>query len=111
MPDGLAAGAARYPNVFRPLRIAGVELRNRIFVPAHTTNFGEDNLPSDRHLAYHRARAARRRGADRLRGDPRAPLLARPAAGRERLRARRDPALREDRAARCRRKARGCSAR
>jgi hypothetical protein len=32
-------------------------LRNRILVPAHTTNFGEDNLPSDRHLAYHRARA------------------------------------------------------
>jgi 2,4-dienoyl-CoA reductase-like NADH-dependent reductase (Old Yellow Enzyme family) len=57
MPDGLAAGAARYPNVFRPLRIAGLDLRNRILVPAHTTNFGEDNLPSDRHLAYHRARA------------------------------------------------------
>jgi len=59
MPDGTwqAAGAARYPNVFRPLRIAGVELRNRIFVPAHTTNYGEDNLPSDRHLAYHKARA------------------------------------------------------
>ncbi|WP_237213515.1 oxidoreductase [Falsiroseomonas oryziterrae] len=59
MPDGSwqAAGAARYPNVFRPLRIAGVELRNRIFVPAHTTNYGEDNLPSERHLAYHQARA------------------------------------------------------
>lgn len=53
MPDG----PARYPHVFRPLRIAGVELRNRILVPAHTTNFGEDNLPSDRHLAYHRERA------------------------------------------------------
>ncbi|PWS35593.1 NADH-dependent flavin oxidoreductase [Falsiroseomonas bella] len=48
----------RYPAVFRPLRIGGVTLRNRILVPAHTTNYGEDNLPSDRHLAYHRARAA-----------------------------------------------------
>jgi 2,4-dienoyl-CoA reductase-like NADH-dependent reductase (Old Yellow Enzyme family) len=57
MPDGLAAGAARYPNVFRPTSIAGLTLRNRIFVPAHTTNFGEDNLPSERHLAYHRERA------------------------------------------------------
>jgi 2,4-dienoyl-CoA reductase-like NADH-dependent reductase (Old Yellow Enzyme family) len=61
MPDG----SARYPNVFRPLRVAGLELRNRILVPAHTTNFGEDNLPSDRHLAYHRARA---RGGAALKG-------------------------------------------
>ncbi|MBU6378260.1 MAG: FAD-dependent oxidoreductase [Gammaproteobacteria bacterium] len=32
-------------------------VRNRIFVPAHTTNYGADNLPTDRHLAYHRERA------------------------------------------------------
>jgi 2,4-dienoyl-CoA reductase-like NADH-dependent reductase (Old Yellow Enzyme family)/thioredoxin reductase len=50
--------AYRYPNVFRPITLGPVALRNRIFVPAHTTNFGENNLPSDRHLAYHRARAA-----------------------------------------------------
>ena len=48
----------RYPHVFRPIRIGRTEVRNRIFVPAHTTSFGEDNLPSGRHLAYHRARAA-----------------------------------------------------
>ncbi len=47
-----------YPHVFRPLRIGATDLRNRIFVPAHTTNYGADNLPTDRHLAYHRARAA-----------------------------------------------------
>lgn len=58
MPDGLSGGAERYPGVFRPLRIGGVALRNRIFVPAHTTNYGEDNQPSDRHLDYHRERAA-----------------------------------------------------
>jgi len=51
-------GGGRYPHVFRPLRVGGTELRNRIFVPAHTTNYGEDNLPSARHVAYHRARAA-----------------------------------------------------
>lgn len=50
-------GLTRYPAVFRPLQLGRVGLRNRIFVPAHTTNYGEDNLPSDRHLAYHRARA------------------------------------------------------
>lgn len=47
-----------YPHVFQPIRVGTTEIRNRIFVPAHTTNFGESNLPSDRHLAYHRARAA-----------------------------------------------------
>lgn len=49
---------ARYPNVFRPVALGPVQVRNRILVPAHTTNFGADNLPTDRHLEYHRARAA-----------------------------------------------------
>ena len=40
-----------YPHVFRPLKIGQTEVRNRIFVPAHTTNYGENNLPSGRHLA------------------------------------------------------------
>ena len=53
----MADPAARYPGVFRSLRLGPVEVRNRIFVPAHTTNYGEDNLPSARHLAYHQARA------------------------------------------------------
>lgn len=47
-----------YPHAFSPLKIGRTQVRNRIFVPAHTTNYGENNLPSDRHLAYHRARAA-----------------------------------------------------
>jgi 2,4-dienoyl-CoA reductase-like NADH-dependent reductase (Old Yellow Enzyme family) len=49
---------ARYPHVFRPLALGPRRVRNRVFVPAHTTNYGEDNLPSERHLAYHRERAA-----------------------------------------------------
>lgn len=52
-----SGGIERYPNVFSPLRLGNVELRNRIFVPAHTTNFGADHLPTQRHLAYHEARA------------------------------------------------------
>lgn len=43
---------------FEPFQINGVSLRNRIFMPAHTTNFGADHLPSARHVAYHRERAA-----------------------------------------------------
>lgn len=48
----------RYSTAFSPVTIGKLRLRNRIFVPAHTTNFADRNLPSDRHLAYHRARAA-----------------------------------------------------
>lgn len=46
------------PHVFRPLQIGPVEIRNRIFVSAHTTNFAERHRVSDRHVDYHRRRAA-----------------------------------------------------
>ena len=46
-----------YPNVAQPITINGVMSRNRIFMPAHTTNFGEHHLPSQRHVDYHRERA------------------------------------------------------
>ncbi|MGB6119611.1 MAG: FAD-dependent oxidoreductase [Mesorhizobium sp.] len=46
-----------YPHVAQPLTINGVTARNRIFMPAHTTNFGEHHLPSQRHVDYHRERA------------------------------------------------------
>ncbi|HEU4368498.1 MAG TPA: FAD-dependent oxidoreductase [Methylomirabilota bacterium] len=48
---------AAFPHVFSPFRIGGVELRNRIFVPAHTTNYGVDHLPSERHVHYHAEKA------------------------------------------------------
>ncbi|MBJ3775583.1 oxidoreductase [Acuticoccus mangrovi] len=51
------AGGVRYPSALSPIEVGGHTLRNRIFVPAHTTNFGADNLPSERHVSYHRARA------------------------------------------------------
>ena len=47
----------RFPHVFSPFRIGAVELRNRIFVPAHTTNYGVDHLPSERHVHYHAEKA------------------------------------------------------
>lgn len=48
---------SRYAHALSPVRVGGLELRNRIFVPAHTTNYGQEHLPSERHLEYHRARA------------------------------------------------------
>ena len=47
----------RYPHTFQPLRINRLEAKNRIFMPAHTTNFGAHHLPSERHATYHRMRA------------------------------------------------------
>ena len=52
-----ASGEQRFPHVFRPIALGPRTARNRIFVPAHTTSYGEDNRPSERHLAYHRERA------------------------------------------------------
>ncbi|MCT2581585.1 oxidoreductase [Actinophytocola gossypii] len=46
-----------YPRVFSPVDLGGITLRNRVFVSAHTTNFGVDFLPTDRHVAYHAERA------------------------------------------------------
>lgn len=46
-----------YPHVFSPVQVGGLTLRNRVFVSAHTTNFGADFLPTERHVAYHRERA------------------------------------------------------
>ncbi|MBR0671635.1 oxidoreductase [Neoroseomonas soli] len=48
---------AEFPHVQQPLRVGGLTFRNRILVPAHTTNFGHDHMPSERHLHYHLARA------------------------------------------------------
>jgi len=44
-------------SAFDPVHIGNTELRNRIFVPAHTTNFGQGHMPTDTHVAYHEARA------------------------------------------------------
>jgi len=46
-----------FSHAMVPLAVGNLTFRNRILVPAHTTNFGENHLPSERHLAYHRERA------------------------------------------------------
>lgn len=56
-PPAPVPGISRYPHVFSPVSLGSVVLRNRVFVSAHTTNFGQDFLPTDRHVAYHRERA------------------------------------------------------
>ncbi|MET7640743.1 FAD-dependent oxidoreductase [Streptomyces sp. NPDC005438] len=43
--------------VSSPYRLGSVELRNRVFVPGHTTNFGHANEPTERHAHYHAERA------------------------------------------------------
>ncbi len=55
--DGEAGMTTRFPHVFSPVRIGAVELKNRIFVPAHTTNYGVEHLPSERHVHYHAEKA------------------------------------------------------
>lgn len=47
----------KYRRVLEPLKVGKLTFKNRIFVPAHTTNFGRDHQPSDLHRAYHEARA------------------------------------------------------
>ena len=46
-----------YPLSSQPCRLGRLGLRNRLFAPAHTTNFGEQHMPTERHVEYHRARA------------------------------------------------------
>lgn len=38
--------------LFSPLRIGGMEVRNRLLSTAHLTNYAQDGLPSAQHLAY-----------------------------------------------------------
>ena len=51
------SAAAPAGALLSPWRLGGLELRNRVFVPGHTTNYAEHNAPSDTHVAYHAARA------------------------------------------------------
>ncbi|MEM8854344.1 MAG: NAD(P)/FAD-dependent oxidoreductase [Pseudomonadota bacterium] len=49
--------SAALADVFSPFAIGGVTFRNRIFLPAHTTNFARDFLPTAENVAYLRERA------------------------------------------------------
>ncbi|BCJ62417.1 NAD(P)-binding protein [Micromonospora endophytica] len=44
-------------SLLTPVLLGPVQLRNRVFVPGHTTNFGHRNEPTARLAAYHAERA------------------------------------------------------
>lgn len=44
-------------EITAPIEIGGVKIRNRTFLPGHTTNFGMNNLPTDRNIDYLASRA------------------------------------------------------
>jgi 2,4-dienoyl-CoA reductase (NADPH2) len=46
-----------FPILFSPIRIAGMELKNRIVMPAMATNFLVDGTVTERMIDYFRARA------------------------------------------------------
>jgi 2,4-dienoyl-CoA reductase-like NADH-dependent reductase (Old Yellow Enzyme family) len=56
--DGLEGLAAAFPHLGATLAVGPVQLRNRAIVTAHTTNLGVSHEISDRHVEYHRRRAA-----------------------------------------------------
>ncbi len=47
----------RYPNTFKEISLGPVTVKNRVVFCAHLTNFAQDGLPSERHVAYYKARA------------------------------------------------------
>ena len=44
-------------QIMTPIEIGGVRIKNRVFLPGHTTNFGLNNLPTQRNANYLAARA------------------------------------------------------
>lgn len=49
--------STQFPNLFSPLEIRGVEIRNRIFSTGHMTTLAERGRPGKDLAAYHAARA------------------------------------------------------
>jgi 2,4-dienoyl-CoA reductase-like NADH-dependent reductase (Old Yellow Enzyme family) len=47
----------RFPHLFSPFRLRGIEIRNRILSTGHDTDLGRHGLPGEALIAYQRARA------------------------------------------------------
>ena len=47
----------KYPELFKPVRIGGIELRNRVVMPPMTTGFARDGYVTDTMIDYYAARA------------------------------------------------------
>lgn len=56
--DPVPGLADAHPHLGAPLEVGPVTLRNRAVVTAHTTNLATSHEVSDRHVEYHRRRAA-----------------------------------------------------
>ncbi|MGO1545439.1 MAG: FAD-dependent oxidoreductase [Gulosibacter sp.] len=52
-----------YTEIFRPLQVGPMTVKNRIFSSAHQTTLIHDNMPTPEFLAYHRERARGGAGA------------------------------------------------
>jgi 2,4-dienoyl-CoA reductase (NADPH2) len=52
------SGAGRYRQLFSPLRLGPLTVRNRIVFSAHLTNYATNGRPTEQHAAYYAARAA-----------------------------------------------------
>jgi 2,4-dienoyl-CoA reductase-like NADH-dependent reductase (Old Yellow Enzyme family) len=52
-----------YPNLFTPVTIGPIELRNRVVSTSHQTGLVHDHLPTEDLVAYHEARACGGAGA------------------------------------------------
>ena len=50
--------SASFPNLFSPLEVGPIEIKNRVFSTGHMTMLLDGGAPSDDMVAYHRARAA-----------------------------------------------------
>ena len=46
-----------YSHIWQPIQIGNVEVKNRILMTAMTSNYAEDYIISDRHIAFYRERA------------------------------------------------------
>ncbi len=46
-----------FPNLFSPIKLRNLTIRNRILSSGHLTQFAKDNLPTERHKHYYEARA------------------------------------------------------
>ncbi|MBU6266768.1 MAG: FAD-dependent oxidoreductase [Sphingomonadales bacterium] len=49
--------SSHFPRLFKPVKLRGHTLRNRIVFGAHTANMAEAGVPGDQHVAYYAERA------------------------------------------------------
>ncbi|HEV8713022.1 MAG TPA: NAD(P)-binding protein, partial [Candidatus Binatia bacterium] len=53
----MATTPSTLTHIWTPLTIGNTTVKNRIMMPAETLDYGQDNILSDRHIAFYRERA------------------------------------------------------